>query len=131
MTYLLKTLLLLKNALKGILNIKKVFSNPIDQSFYSLLISFFKLLENNCIIYTFIQYRAVPDNLEVARYLVDVSIQNKKLINTTLFHYALDILIRLKEFDEITKIFLCNHMVIKNFDKGRTSNTLSYEIQKH
>lgn len=76
-----------------------------------MLINCLKKLDNINIIYVYFQYRAVPDNLEVAKYLLESAIENKKIVNSTYFHYAMDILTRLKLTDGIYKIFLDNDMV--------------------
>ena len=104
LSYLAKLLL----QFKRVLVLEK---NPLEQSFFSLLVSLFKRIKNINLVYVFFQFKAFADNIEVANYLVESAIVDKKIVDNMLLHYGLDILVRLKKYEEVFKIFVRNDFV--------------------
>ncbi len=96
----------------------------LEEAFFSLIISYFKKLQNKSLMYVFFQFRSVPDNIQVSRFLIECAIKNRKIVDFTCFHYSLDIFTRLKKTDEILKIFIEFDMVILLFMKDDEATRL-------
>lgn len=105
--YIFQLLVLFVNSLMS-------FGIPIQPGFQSILINFLKKIKNFSLIGIFLQYHSLPDSVELAKFMledcagIDILDQDDpertKIIKDTkekAFQFALDMLIRLKKYEEI------------------------------
>jgi len=83
----------------------------LQPSFQLIAVNYLKKIKNFSFVCIFLQYHSLPDNLDLARYLIEESqtvrekdedeLGNLKIKREKSFQYGLDILIRLKKYEEV------------------------------
>jgi hypothetical protein len=105
--YIFQLLVLFVNSLMS-------YGIPIQPGFQTILINFLKKIKNFSLIGIFLQYHSLPDSVELAKFMLEDCAgvdtieyddpQREQIINETkekAFQFALDMLIRLKKYDEV------------------------------
>lgn len=84
----------------------KMLHIPIQENFNDILLTF--IIKHNDIssLLIFLQYGSIPDSIGFANYLL-----KKSEFNNVLFQMGIDILMRLKRYEEIVNIFLKSNLV--------------------
>jgi hypothetical protein len=98
--YILKLLILFVNSLlfHGV---------PVQQSFQTIMISLLRKINNFSLISIFLQYHSLPDSIELAKFLIE-ECPNSDL---NAFQTGLDILIRLKKYEEVFMALVNKNMI--------------------
>jgi hypothetical protein len=126
---------------------------PLQPSYQSIVVNYLKKIKNFSLICIFLQYHSLPDNVELAKFLVDEcqvvneenedEFRNSDEFRKNTFQYGLDMLIRLKKFEEafmamINKgmlaealIFLKRYNVQINFLSEETVKKLTSLIKQN
>jgi hypothetical protein len=73
-------------------------SIPLQPSFYTILILFLKRLKNRTFIAMLLQYKAIPDNFELAKFLLEMGEDYIQL--------GIDMLVRLKKYEDIFMLLM-------------------------
>jgi hypothetical protein len=83
----------------------------LQPSFQLIAVNYLKKIKNFSFVSIFLQYHSLPDNIDLARYLIEEcqavkgdsqdEVGNNKKDREKSFQYGLDILIRLKKYDEV------------------------------
>jgi hypothetical protein len=98
--YILKLLILFVNSLlfHGV---------PVQQSFQTILISLLRKINNFSLISIFLQYHSLPDSIELAKFLIEECPSS----DLNAFQMGLDILIRLKKYEEVFMALVNKNMI--------------------
>jgi hypothetical protein len=91
---------------------------PLQPSFQSVVVNYLRKIKNISLVSIFFQYHSLPDNFELAKYLVDEcqvlnkeqedenELKNTEEFRKNTFQYGLDMLIRLKKFEEAFMVMI-------------------------
>ena len=91
---------------------------PLQPIFQSVVVNYLRKIKNISLVSIFFQYHSLPDNFELAKYLVDEcqvlnkeiedenELKNTEEFRKNTFQYGLDMLIRLKKFDEAFMVMI-------------------------
>ena len=80
---------------------------PVQPSFQTVLINLLRKINNYSLIVIFLQYHSLPDSVELAKFLIEEC--NSANLNS--FQTGLDMLIRLKKYEEIFMFLINKNML--------------------
>lgn len=81
---------------------------PIQPSFQSILVNFLRKIKNFSLVTIFLQYHSLPDSLDLAKFLVEENFDT----NPNSFQLGLDMLIRLKKYEEAFMTLINKGMLV-------------------
>ena len=99
--YIFKLLVLFVNSLM-------TYGIPIQPSFQSILVNFLRKIKNFSLVGIFLQYHSLPDNIELAKFLLEESSD----VTGKAFQHGLDMLIRLKRYEEVFMTLINKNMIV-------------------
>ncbi len=80
---------------------------PVEPSFRTILISLLRKINNFSLISIFLQYHSLPDSVELAKFLIEEC----SMYDLNAFQMGLDILIRMKKYEEVFMALINKNML--------------------